>query len=513
MTPIRNRVRFASFITIECTLVILLFLCLLFTNRVAPAYAQQVPAEEGEKSREKPPATPETVLEKIEKEIEPKPPAEPEKYPEPTFMHKLEDILEARIDGNVSFKYRLRRIHGERDRDSYGYLQLRLGDPERDEISASLFGRVSWDMDGEQDTDGYYVFDSITDTFDHCVNGRLYYAYADVKDDGYSEKIKYLRRVRVGRQYVFEGETMHFDGARLDSEMFKALMGFQVFVYGGVPVNLYESSPKKDWLAGVGTQLRPFRTTKITLDWAHLEDDTAFYGDKHTDLVTLSTWQQISEHLAAHGRISFLENKGKDYLLRTSLNWPEKGVFAQADYYRQLKILKEDAIEFDPYYWQLAEYHPFQQLNVVVVKGLSEKFTLGAGLLVRELLEDKNEGPQNHEFQRCYITPSIHDWPFEGTEISVTGEIWNSSGDEIRTLDAEASHECMKNLKAAIGRCFSLYKYDYYSGEEKDEVQTVFFKFEFGLLEVLDFSFKYEYETDDFERYHTLELVSSIHFN
>ena len=97
------------------------------------------------------------------------------------------------INGYAYIKYRLRSTSGEKDSDLYEYLNFNIGNPQSDKISFSFYGRMTEDLDGNNnDKDGFHAFDNITDTFGSGVNGRLYHAYFTIRDVGFVFSISFL---------------------------------------------------------------------------------------------------------------------------------------------------------------------------------------------------------------------------------------------------------------------------------------------------------------------------------
>lgn len=409
------------------------------------------------------------------------------------------------IHGYSRQEYRVRWSETQEDQDFYQYLSLNLGKEGKDKVTGSFFSRLSVDIDGRQTNDSYYVFSDITDSYNENINSRVYQAYLDFND------VRYLSKLRLGRQYVYEGETVQFDGARLELKPYWEYVDFSF--YGGVPTHLYESSISGDWILGTGIEGRPLDKTRLRLDYVYAEDDSADWGDHNNDLWVLSGWQRVMDNLSLHGKYSFLDKKERDASLRANLNYPDKDLSFQASYFRQMEVLRDFTVEFSPFYPVAGEYFPFHQYDFSCRKGFGEKLGIETGFTTRDLVEDTAETNFNHEYDRYFLTLSVYNFGFEDTEFSVTAEQW-SSNDDIRTLGFEVEKKFNKSIEVKAGSYYSLYKYDYYTSEERDDVRTAFLELELKPWKKKDveWEIRYEAEDDDFDVYHTLKTGIKCNF-
>ncbi|HLG31146.1 MAG TPA: hypothetical protein VI387_13135, partial [Candidatus Brocadiales bacterium] len=150
-----------------------------------------------------------------------------------TSVAEDETSLLSNLHGYVRTKYRFRSLEGNgTDNDFYQYLNLHLGDERKDRLTANLYGTLRENFEKERG-----VFASIDDTYQKTLTGRLYELYANVKNVGM------IDNTRIGRQYLYDVEPLHFDGVKLDFKGLSALGGLRFIAYGGVPVHLFESQP------------------------------------------------------------------------------------------------------------------------------------------------------------------------------------------------------------------------------------------------------------------------------
>jgi len=416
------------------------------------------------------------------------------------------------MHGKISAQYRLRTMDDESDEDVYAYGLLDLGDPYKDKVSFHIFGRGAWDVDGDFDQDEAYVFDSIEDTYDDPASGRLYYAYLDV------HRVKNISLIRLGRQLVYETPvTLYFDGARVETAEVKELANLKAGAYGGPPVHLYESyenNTEEDMVYGAFVQARPWKGGRVRFDWTHATDDYVYEDDEQDDdLYGVSVWQALHEYFRVRGRYTFYADEARDATGWATFYQPEWDLLVQGSYYELLDTEEVHALEFDPLYGSLFEYHPYWQARLMASKGFGENFMIEGGADMRRLKDEDDMSNFNHEFTRYWGTVYLLDL-VEGFELSGTGEVWDSEDqlEYIESWGADLTYRRGRDIKASIGSYYSLYEYDIYLDEEKTEVQTYYAKARYRPETGFNFGASYEYEVDDFDDYQTVQVELGYSF-
>lgn len=425
------------------------------------------------------------------------------------------------IHGYLSTKYRLRATDEWSDQDIYQYVGLDVGDPLADRITGHLFARGTADIDGRQDTNGFYVFDSITDTYDENFDFRLYYAYLDI------HRVANLKKARIGRQIMYDAPVViYFDGGLAETIEFKSLANFQVGVYGGIPTHLYESyenNTQEDVIGGAFIKVRPWKGGKIGVHWTHVEDEY-LYGKEKNDFYAFEIWQALSQRLRVHAKYTRIEEEDRDVIASASFYDPGQDLMIQGSYYELLETEKNRAVEFDPFYVSAREYFPYRQYRLLASKGIGEHVSVEGGFDMRSLKDEGDRSNYNHEFFRYFAVLYLIDFPVDGLEISGTGEVWDSKDqiEQIESYGGEVSYEFIERAKASLGTYYSLYKYDYYLNKEKDRVQTYYAGLKYSPREGFGFKVNYEYENDDFddknfkgdevEKYQTLKVELKYSF-
>jgi hypothetical protein len=424
-----------------------------------------------------------------------KPAPSPVPPPEPTWGEQLFGIP---IHGSLSSRLRFRWTGSDHDTDLYETLSLTVGDAERQTVTGYLLARMAVDLDGTTHSKGYYVFDSIQDTYTSPVTAQLYEAYGDL------HRVGPVELARLGRQTLYETPVVaYLDGARVETEDLTGLK-LRFGGYGGVPVHFYESSPQGDLIAGLYGQVQPWKGGRARVDWMHVDDQT-YFGDFGNDLFGFSAWQELFERVQLYGQYTRLEGRSRDVTARATWREPEWDLVVQGWFYELLRTQRDYAIEFDPFYNAALEYHPYLQTRVLVGKGIGEYVTVDGGAEVRRLKDPADEGDFNHNFQRFFVTPTVQGVGLKGLSVSLTGEIWKSD-DEIRSWGADVTQKFTEALRGSVGTYFSLYKYDYYSATERDDVRTYYLRLRYKLAKDLRLDGGYEYEHSSVDTIQTLRL-------
>ncbi|MBI2191656.1 MAG: hypothetical protein HYU36_06710 [Planctomycetes bacterium] len=406
------------------------------------------------------------------------------------------------IHGFLSTRYRGRWTNGQEDNDTYATLGLDLGNSDKHWATFHFLGRSAWDIDGNKDRTGFYVFDSIDDTYDDNITARLYHAYVDV------HQIPFVEIVRAGRQSDAETPvTAYFDGGRIETEDL-TFLGLKFGVYGGIPVHLFESSSENDLLGGTYGQIKPWGGGRFRGDWMHLEDKNGLTGAEHqNDLFGVSGWQDMTRYFQLYVNHTRLDEESRDIFARGTIQVPQWDFKSQLSYYELLTSQRDLVIELDPYFASNFELFPYYQVRWLVSKGIGEHFIAEGGLDVRRVWNDRDIGNFNREFDRYFATLSTIDFPLEGSSVSVTGDLWDSPQRDINSIGFDFSHQFTKKFKASLGTYYSLFKYDFLGNQERDDLRTYYVKLTYKLTRHLKVTAGYEFEDDAPDEYHELKVT------
>jgi len=413
----------------------------------------------------------------------------------------VEDTIGAPVHGTIGLRYRYRETGDETDQDIDHWVRLRVGNETADRFSANFSLRTTADLDrSSSDPTRGHTFSSLADTYDSRVNTRLYTAYVT-----YRPGAGKVEAVRFGRQYVYAAETFHLDGVHAESAVLQKDFQLRASVYAGVPVHLYESSPSGDWLVGVQLGAKPWRRGRVALDFTHVDDDLANFGQQHDKLVALSAWQSLGTQLHLHGKATYLGTL-RDATVRATFELPDEDFMVKGSYYRLFKDKREFSTEFDSYYSVLQELSRYHMAELRAVKGFGENYYVEAGASVRDLVPGEDESTFNRDLHRYYLTGGIDDLPWEGTSFSATVDVWSADGERYRTFGGEVRKRFSDRFEAALGSDFAVYAFSEIRGRETNDVRTIYGEVEVRLTDDLTMDLRAVWEEDDEETYRVFTL-------
>jgi hypothetical protein len=404
-----------------------------------------------------------------------------------------------KLHGYVNLRSRSRwaEDHGDDDHDLYAVVGVDAESAGDDPWGVHVLLRGSV---GLKQQDPNSIFFGVQDTYTDSMEGRIYHAYVDApfaKDD--------LRLARVGRMVIYETPaTAYFDGAHVElapSGRTELVAG----AYGGNSVHLHESWVSDQWMGGAYASLRPWYDGRLRLDWMHLGDDER-YGEGSNDLVSMNLQHRLSKAVRLEGEYSLLDGDPNDLRLKGFLLWPDQDLSMRLSYYRLLEAQNNLAYELNPYFNTLNTYFPFDQGQVMVSKIFSDAFELYGGIDLRRVEDEGDIGSYNRDFDRYYLTASLlEQLPLDST-LSVTGEIWDSPGNEVEAWGVDLSSKLGEALRSSVGSYYSLYKYYFDLSDEREDVRTFYAELKQEFSDSLKATARYEYEDQDLDSFHSIRL-------
>jgi hypothetical protein len=379
-----------------------------------------------------------------------------ERPAEPSFLRA--------IHGTVGFRYRHRRVDEAEDTDLYQYLNLGIGDPEKDLWSASASARFAQDLEGPQDVDGYYPFDSLDDTYHHSATTRLYTAYLDL--NGALPGV----RLRGGRQFIEEvPEFVPIDGGLARLGLFETV---DVGLYAGLPVNLFESSPEGDLAYGGWIGWRAWSRGRFRADYLHVDDENLF-GIFEDDLVGLGFEQGLGPWFFTI-RHTLLEDENRETRGRLSGSFADVGLVLDLQAAYLYEPQSELSYPVDPFTAILYDLEPYLLLGGRLSQALGPHFSIDLSGAERRLVRDGVEGPYNHEYARWTVAPRLDGWPWEALSVSGSFDRWDSDADDFWTAGGDLGVRVHAAWRLGLGSGYALYSIDAFTGEERERVRTFY---------------------------------------
>lgn len=405
-----------------------------------------------------------------------------------------------RIHGSLATRYRGRWTEGAHDNDLYATGSIQFGDPSRNPWTGYFLGELDLDLDGQSNSSGQSPFFGLQDTYDSDLVPRLYAAYVDYHDAAWFDV------VRLGRQTVYATPAVAwFDGLSVETRPVSDLE-LQFGAYGGLAVFAYESLDPSNVLAGAYAELEPWQGAQARLDYMYLEDEKTI-GISTANIVGLSLGQSFGANFRFDANGTTLDGHGRDYTLKASWVLPEDDFSVQASFYQLLETQKSLPLQIDPFYTSLLAQFPYYQTRLMASKGFGDKLGLQGGFDLRRVTDESDVGVFNRDFQHGFVTATLTNTLPADLELSVTGDLWYSTGDDITTWGLDLSRQFGDRWGASIGSYFSLFKYDVAQAEEQNDVRTYYAGVRWRQSVAAAWDLRYEYEDDPgFGTFQTLRL-------
>lgn len=410
--------------------------------------------------------------------------------------------------GRLDLRYIFRAEEGtDQDQDLIQDLFIEGGRASSFRFEAS--GRVREDIDGQRRGT---VFRDVHDTFGDSAHAYLYTAYAELLDAGT------LARARLGRQYYGEGVELRFDGGLVET---KALaQAVKLVAYGGVPVHFYEASATGDWLAGGAVELVAIPQTTVRFDYAHVtdvrDDLEDALGDRDTlrddDYFQLAIAHRLTETVRLRGEASTFEGKSSRFSIEGLYLDRDLDLQARARYLLQVGAYRDLSIQFTPLDEVLGKYEPYHELLLDARKGMGDHLSFTAGVARRELDNEHDEGPFNHEFTRVFASADLVELPWDGFGATVLGEWYGSDSDEETWQVSGDLSQKLGDVTLGAGTSYARYRFDEFFLEERENVRTYFGTLEWRAAKWIRPRLGYEFTDDDEERYHVARCDIRLSF-
>ncbi len=422
------------------------------------------------------------------------PPGPPAQESPKSTIHSMLDPL----TGTIRVKYRYRATSDDSDSDLYEVLSLAYGNPEKDPVTAVLTARLAEDLDGNRNVQGFYPFTSSDDRYSKWATERLYTAYLDFRPRESGVLI------RAGRQTLDEfPEAVPMDGARV-----RVAAGSQVALaaFGGIPVNLFESSPSGDAMYGASAEWMPIPDGRgrYRVEYLHLRDENIL-GLHRDDLLGFAMDEGAGD-FNVHARYTLLEGESRDLVARLSGAVPDAEFLFQLQGTYVFHRIEALSYAIDPYATFMMDLQPYLDVQVRASKGFGTAFTLDALFTSRQFVRNGVETTYNHEFKRVELAPLLRNWPLEDVSLRVSWDYWNSSEDDFWTLSGDITWSLHRDIVLFLGSSYALYSVDAFTGEEHDRVRTYSAALTWKVSKTSSIDARFTYEVNAADNFRILEI-------
>lgn len=426
----------------------------------------------------------------------------------------LAHASEAELSGRISFDYVPRWLDDTEmgDQDIHVGLLLDLDVPE-DRITGAFYWRAIKDVDGISGSAGSR-FRSVYDAYGDGWFNQLFYAYGEYRSDGP------LSRVKVGRQFLYEGQPFHFDGLKLQTrEWFK---GLRALTFVGAPVHFFEDA-SSDWLVGVGAEMRPWEGGRLKALFAHVEDGVRFAGLPETsqadDLYIFSVGSRLGDWGSALARYTGVDAETRDVLLRANASFRRIDTDVHVSFYAQPETLSEFTTDISIYNLVQGPSYPYRKTDLSISKGFKAdngwRTTVDGRLAARRLSEAGDEGEYNRDYDLLWLGVGLEAPGRRKFSASIGYAWWWSTlaaDVDVSAFDAEMRWRPVENLRLGLGTSYSLYRYNAFSLAEETDVRETFLKALWKPDENTSLRFRWAFEKYNGDLIHKVELGCAVQF-
>ncbi len=394
--------------------------------------------------------------------------------------HRFGDDGAVSISGLMQLRYDGRSLsdgEGE-DHKLHQVVDVTLRENKWDHFKFTLSGDLTEDLDGRADEDEIDRTRTIRDTWDSSTHGFLYVCEAEFHGSGP------LDYARLGRQYVHhELDTTHLDGLNclLKLDIFDKRV--KPFVYGGIPVRLYDDEADYGDATEIGGGAHIFldQWTRITLEHQYIREEpgvTGTFEDSGEDSYQQSA-VAVRHNLFGKGygyvSLYLLDDSPKHVNTMFSVLLDKVDLEIDASYFYQFDEIEKTPLAVPPYTGLVGTIKPYHNATLDITKGVYKDHVWVSGGTHWRLLDSGEEETEfNHSFHDEYLAVIIEDLPREGMHLSLQGDFWevmdSSDEDSIVTVSGEIGYEQRKRFRLSLGTSYALYSYDYFedTGEKTD---------------------------------------------
>ncbi len=289
--------------------------------------------------------------------------------------------------------------------------------------------------------------------FDQGIEGgpvRISEAYADLRNLGC------LTRLRIGRQYLYDVDYLHFDGATLRFDEGKP---FSYFLFGGREANFYQTS-KDDWVGGGGVVWKPTWRTQHQFDAYALNEG----GD--TFFAQAWRWNQYwGNYWRTTSRLRFLEGEIRDWRFHLSKFFQKIGVGLDVDYYLQPfnrgQGSQLNSQSLSAYGLILGESKPYQRLSVELNKLFAEKWMLQLGGTIRRQFDTAdNQGYNSYSSNSAHLSLTRFNAFVKNLDLTLAGELIDNQRDRMETITGSATYHPTRTWTFSTGASYSHFLFD-----------------------------------------------------
>ncbi len=397
--------------------------------------------------------------------------------------------------------------HDSDDSDVYEILNAELGNRSKG-WSFSYLGKYAKDLDGTREGS---IFQDYLDTR-NSERQRLdtYYAYFEKKN------LFSNVDVRLGRQYAYGAESVHFNGAWIRANSFLGSW-LSVEAFGGSVVQMY-SNLTRDGVGGLNFQIKPVKNLIVNLD-------SVFYKDNSFQS---SVYWMPADTLKIRAMWSLINSKSKDLSFDILGTCPYTKTTIRFNLYKRFSLRESDDFIYDYTYsvkesvskdlkrFYLGKQLDYWQGTLSVSQPIPhlEGLSVYVNYTLRQLTRNKDENLYNTNFHRYTVGLNLENfWFLKGNRMNFGYSYWKENN---RYIYEEESYSVFGDLSQEIGEAVTISAGFYYKSEdvnhlvENETARHYYGRINYELSESFSASLEYEYENDDFYKEFGIDSINSL---
>ena len=397
--------------------------------------------------------------------------------------------------------------HDSDDTDVYEIISAEAGNRSK-EVSFSFLGKYAKDFDGTRE--GSIFQDYLDSSNNERQRFDIYYAYLEKRN------IFSNVDVRIGRQYAYGAESVHFNGAWVRAN---GVLGnwLSVEAFGGSVVQMY-SDLTRDGVGGLNFEIKPVKNLLINLD-------SVFY--KENSFKTSVYWMPL-DALKVRAMWSLINSKSKDLSFDIMGTCPYSKTTVRFNLYKRFSLKESDDFIYDYTYsvkenvsddlkrFYLGKQLDYWQGTLSVSQPIPhlEGLSVYLNYTLRQLTRNKDETLYNTNFRRYTFGINMEDfWVLKGTHINLGYSLWKENN---RYIYEEESYSVFGNISQKIGEHLQLAAGFYYKSEdvnhlvENETARHYYGKVNYEFNETFSASLEYEYENDDFYKEYGVDSINTL---
>ena len=226
-------------------------------------------------------------------------------------------------------------------------------------------------------------------------------------------------------------------------------------------------------------------------------------------------WVDLLKNLDAYTKFTAFSDQVRDLTMASTYKVPKQNLTLGLRVYRLLERYDIRVPDLDAYSI-LGTYERYTEFNATVSKGLGKHFMADSGFGWRQLDATQTASAFNHGYKHGFLSLTSSDLIHKGLSLTATGNYYHGEDSVFRnnyfgSSFSAAQKLLKKKLTLSAGTDYYLYRFNFATGNEAQNVQTFFARADAKVCKTLRLKTGYEFENSD-NGYHTLKFALTKDF-